>query len=256
MSSFREFWYDNQFKRYLIQFMSIFADMNVQVGWNEDKEPRLITVPVYAASKDRIVAAIKANNTQNQPIRLPAISASISNYALAPERRKGVPNHRRQTHMPTGGLFPDDIKVVEQRMPVPYVLTMELHIWASNQDQHYQILEQILMIFNPILQIQTSDDAMDWTQITTVELTGIRPEENLPTGADRRVIQTTLEFQVPVYITVPANVHNKYIKDIYIRVGAVSQSAGTSYDMVGELDTQGLPYELTFSLDDIDIDDS
>jgi len=254
MSALREYWYDKQFKRYLIQFMAIFADMNVQVGWTDDKEPRLVKVPVFAGSKDRVVAAIKSENTQNKPIRLPAMSAVITNFDLAPDRRKGVPNHRRHTMMPTGGLFPDDIKVVEQRMPVPYLLNMELSIWASNQDQHYQILEQILMIFNPLLQIQTSDDALDWTQITTVELTGIRPEENYPAGTDRRIIQTSLEFQVPVHITVPANVHDKYVKDILIRVGAVSQSAKTSYDMVAELDAQGIPYELNFSLDDIDIE--
>lgn len=254
MSALREFWYDNQFKRYLVQFMAIFADMNVQVGWNDDKEPRLVKVPVYAGSKDRVVAAIKADNTQNKPLRIPAMSAAITNFALAPERRKGVPNHRRHTTMPTGGLFPDDIQVVEQRMPVPYMLTMELSVFASNQDQHYQILEQIMMIFNPILQIQTSDDALDWTQITTVELSGIRPEENFPAGTDRRIIQTTLEFQVPVYISVPANVHDKYVKDIFIRIGAVSQAAKTNYDIVAELDAQGIPYELNFSLDDIDID--
>lgn len=254
MSALREFWYDHQLKRYLVQFMAIFADMNVQVGWNEDKEPRLAKVPVYAASKDRVVAAIMAENTQNKPIRIPAMSAAIVTPNLAPERRKGVPAQRRHTMMPTGGLFPDDIKVVEQRMPVPYTLDMELTIWASNQDQHYQILEQIMMIFNPILQIQTSDDAFDWTQLTTVELTGIRPEENLPAGADRRLIQTTLTFQVPAYISAPANVHDKYVKDILIRVGAVSQSAETSYDMVAELDAQGIPYELVFSLDDIDLE--
>jgi hypothetical protein len=254
MSTFREFWYDNQLKRYLIQFCAIFADMNVQVGWNEDKEPRLAKVPIYAASKDRVVAAIKSENTQNKPIRIPALSAAITSIELAPERRKGIPNHRRHTVMPTGGLFPDDIKVVEQRMPVPYNLTMELGVWASNQDQHYQILEQIMMIFNPMLQIQTSDEALDWTQITTVELTGIRPEENLPAGAERRLIQTMMEFSIPVYISVPANVHDKYIRDIYIRVGAVSQSAQTSEDIIAELDLQGIPYELNFSLDDVEID--
>lgn len=254
MSTFREFWYDNQLKRYLIQFCAIFADMNVQVGWNEEKTPRLAKVPIYAASKDRVVAAIKSENTQNKPIRIPALSAAITSIELAPERRKGVPNNRRHTVMPTGGLFPDDIRVVEQRMPVPYTLTMELGVWASNQDQHYQILEQIMMIFNPILQIQTSDEALDWTQITTVELTGIRPEENLPAGADRRLIQTMLEFSIPVYISVPANVHDKYIRDIYIRVGAVSQSAQTSEDIIAELDLQGIPYELNFSLDDVELE--
>ena len=254
MSALREFWYDEQLKKYLIQFMAIFADMTVQVGRNEDKAPRLAKVPMYSASKDRVVAAIKAENTQNKLIRFPAFTASITAFDQMPERRKGIPNERRNTIMPTGGLFPDDIKVVQQRMPVPYKLTLELNVYASNKDQQFQIMEQIMMLFNPLLQIQRSDEVTDWTMITTVELMGIRPEENLPAGADRRLLLTTLEFEMPVHISAPADVHDRYVKDIYVRVGAVSQSAVTSFDMVGELDQQGIPYELNFSLDDIDLD--
>ena len=245
------FWYDHQIKRYFIQFCAIFGAIQVQVGWNEDKEPRLIKVPIFAGSKDRVVAAIKSENTQNKPFRVPAMSAVVTGYNLAPERRKGVTTERRHVFMPTGGLFPDDARVIEQRMPVPYNVDMELSIWASNQDQHYQILEQILMLFNPILQIQTSDDAFDWNQITTVELMGITPEENVPAGADHRLITTTLQFQIPVHITVPANIHDKYVRDIYIRIGMVSNAA-TSYDILEELDAQGLPYELNFSVNDIE----
>lgn len=255
MSALKAFYYNHQLKNYLIQFMAIFADMNVKVGWLNETEPRLITVPVYSGSKDRVVAAIKSDNTQNKPIRLPTMSAHLIGLELAPDRKKGTPNHRRNTTMPSGGLFPDDITVVEQRMPVPYNATYELSVWASNQDQHYQIIEQILMLFNPHLQIQTSDEPFDWTKITQVELQGIGLEENYPAAGDRRLIQTTLTFQVPIWLSVPADVHQQYVKDIYVRVGAVSQVAETSEDIIAELDSQGIPYELNFSLDDIDIGD-
>ena len=254
MSALREYWYDKQLKRYLVQFMAIFADMQVQVGWNEDKAPRLINVPIYAASKDRVVASIKAENTQNKPIRLPLFHATISGYDLAPDRRKGVPLERRTAYMPTGGVFPDDINVVNQRMPVPYKLNLELGIIASNKDQEYQIMEQIMMLFNPILQIQRSDDALDWTMITTVELLSIRSDENLPAGTDRRLLSTVMEFEMPVHISAPAEVHQRYIQDIFIRVGAVSQAADTNYEIVAELDAQGIPYELDFSLSDVDLE--
>lgn len=253
MSALKDFYYNHQLKNYLIQFMTIFADMRVELGRRNEADRRQAIVPVYSASKDRVVAAIKSENTQNKPIRLPTMSAHLVNLDLAPERRKGIPNNRRNTFMPAGGLFPDDIGVAEQRMPVPYNATYELSVWASNQDQHYQILEQILMLFNPILQIQTSDEPFDWTKITTVELQGIGLEENFPAGGDRRIIRTTLSFLVPIYLSVPANVHNRYVKDIFVRIGAISQIAETNFDIIAELDAQGIPYELNFSLDDIDI---
>lgn len=254
MSALKAYYYNHQLKNYLIQFMAIFADMQVKVGYTGDVEPRLISVPVYSGSKDRVVAAIKSENTQNKPIRLPTISAHLTGLDLAPDRRKGLPVQRRTTVMPSGALFPDGIEVVEQRMPVPYNATYELSIWSSNQDQHYQIVEQILMLFNPQLQIQTSDEPFDWTKITQVELQGIGLEENFPAGGDRRIIRTTLTFQIPIWLSVPADVHARYVADIYIRIGAVSQVANSSQDIVAELDDQGIPYELNFSLDDIDID--
>lgn len=254
MGALNEFWYDEQLKRYLVQFMAIFTNWNVRVGWTGDKEPRLAKIPVFSASKDRVVAAIKAENTQNKLIRFPAFTVNIADFDLMPERRKSPGLERRTTIMPTGGLFPEDLKVVQQRMPVPYRLRMELGIYASNKDQQFQIMEQIMFLFNPTLQIQRSDEITDWTMITSVELSGIRSEENLPAGADRRLLLTTLDFDMPIYISAPAEVHQRYVKDIYARVGMVSQAASSNYEMVGELDSQGIPYELVLSLDDIDVD--
>ena len=251
MSVFREYYYNKQIRNYVKQFMAVFAGMRVQVGWNEDKEPRLISIPIAFASRDRVVAHLLTDNTPTKPLRLPMFSASLSGVEMAPELRKGITTERRKTFMPTGGLFPDDFKVVQQRMPVPYRATMDLHMFASNQDQHMQILEQILMLFDPILQIQTSDDMFDWTQITTIELTGVNLEEVVPIAADRRIIQTTLNFNFPIYISAPVDVHDKYVRDIYVRVGAVSQAADTSEEIIAELDAQGIPYDLYFTLDDI-----
>lgn len=249
----RTFYYNWQIKRYIIQFMAIFSDMKVMVGYNEDKEPRLISIPIMYSSKDRVVAHIKNENTQNKPIRLPSLSVHLTDISLAPEMRKGVANTRRNTFMRTGGVFPDDIRVAEQRMPVPYKTTFDLTIWASNQEQLMQILEQIYILFDPILQIQTSDEVFDWTRITTVELTNSRMDENVPAGLDRRIIQSTLTFEVPIYLSVPAKVHDKIIKQIYMRVAAVTSLDQSNYDIIGEIDSQNIPYELKFDLDDVKI---
>jgi len=254
MSKLQAFYYDEQIRRYIVQFMSIFAGMKVSVGKNDTKDERLINVPIAYGHKDRVVAHIKGKNTQNSPLRLPTFGTFISNIELAPQLRKGVNQARRNTFLKTGGLFPDDINVVHQIMPVPYVATMELAIFTSNMDQMHQIMEQIMMLFDPILQIQTSDDVFDWTRITTVELVGIRPDNNYPSGADRRINQTTMDFQFPIYISVPAEKKNEFVKDIYLRIAAVSQSAKSNADIISEIDSQGIEYNLILSLDDIKID--
>ncbi len=245
--------YSAQLRSYIVQFAAVFAGIQVEVGKRDNTEPHLIHVPIKNASMDRVVGHIKGENTQNKPIRLPIMSFQLVNIDQAPSARKGVGVSRRSTYMPTGGLFPDDYKVVEQRQPVPYNAIFELAVWASNQDQHYQIMEQIFTLFDPLLQIQISDDIFDWTKLTSIELTDIRFDENVPQGTDRRLIQTKLAFLVPIYLSVPTNVHNNYIKDIYIRIGVTNTDVQTSFDVISDLDSQGIEYERVFALEDVDI---
>lgn len=247
------YYYNDQIRDYILQFMAIFAGLKVQIGKFEDREPTLIPIHLTYGPKDRVVAAIFADNTQNKPIRLPAMSAYMNAIDLSPDRRKGVGSIRRETFMPTGGQFPDDIKTIEQLMPVPYNSTMELSIYTSNRDEHLQIMEQIFMFFDPVLQVQKNDDTFDWTKITTVELVGINFEENYPSGIDRRIIQTTLQFLMPIYIAVPAKIKNNFIADINLRVGLVSAATSGSHNIIAELDDLEFDYESLFSLDDLDL---
>jgi hypothetical protein len=253
MSDNRTYYYDEQFKKYLTQFLAVFGGMQVMVGKNKTNKERLIEVPIFSASKDRVVAAIKAENTQNKALRLPAMSGWISNIELAPEARKGVGGVRRNTVASSSRPFPEGVHVVEQRMPVPYKINFELNIWSSNQDQNFQILEQILMIFDPILQIQTSDDPMDWKQISTLELIGIRVEENIAPGTDRRMIKTVLDFGSIVHISVSDKVHRRFIEKIRMRIGMVNSATKTE-DVVAELDALGEKYFTVADANNIDLD--
>jgi len=249
------FYYDNQIRQYILQFMAIFAGLKVQIGKQDNRDTSLIPVHITYGAKDRVVAHIMGENTQNKPLRLPAMSAYMSNIELAPDRRKGVGVHRRETYMPSGGEFPTDIKTIEQLMPVPYATTMDLSIYTSNRDEHLQLLEQIFMFFDPILQIQKSDDTFDWTKITTVEMVGINFEENYPAGTDRRIIQTTLNFVVPIFIAVPPKIKKNFIAEIRLRVGQISQATLLSGDITAELDDLGFTHDTIFDLDDFDLPD-
>jgi len=248
-----DYHYSAQLRAYIVQFAAVFAGIKVMIPERKGIPEHLIHVPIKNASMDRVVGAIKSENTQNKPIRLPIMSFQFVNADIADDLRKGIGVVRRNTYMPTGGKFPDDIKVVEQRQPIPYRALFELSVWASNQDQHYQIMEQILTLFDPLLQIQTTDDIFDWTKITTMHLTDVRFEESLPSGSDRRMIQSRLAFSMPIYLSVPAVVHNNYIKEIYIRLGAVDTASQTSYEIISDLDSQGIEYEKVFDLKDIDL---
>ncbi len=245
------YYYDNQVKRYLTQFMSIFSGMQAEVGKRNGEDNKLISVPVHYGNKDRVVAHIIADNTQNKPLRLPVMSVNLTSINMAPEMRKAIGGTRRQSYLPRGEVFPDGIKTVHQLMPVPYRAITELAIYTSNSEQRFQILEQILMLFDPSITIQTSDGVFDWTKLTTVTLGSITFNDNYPIGTDRRMLVTTLSFDFPIWIAAPANIKDDYIRDIYVRIGAVSEVGQTSDDIIAQLDEQGINYELWNSADDI-----
>ncbi len=247
------YYYNNQIKTYLIQFMALFSGMSTMIGKRDDVEPELLSVPIQYGFVDRVVAHIISENTQNSPLRLPTMSAYLTGVAMAPELRKGIGMIRRQTFLPAGALFPEGIKTIHQLMPIPYRATMELSIYTSNTEQRFQILEQILMLFDPTVQIQSTDAVFDWTKLTTVELENISFDDNYPSGVDDRIMITTLNFNMPIYISAPANLRDDYIKDVFVRIGMVSGAANGNAEMIADLDSQGLDYENWFSLDDVDI---
>jgi hypothetical protein len=237
--------YDGQLRDYIIQFMAVFAGLQVSIGQQQDN--RLIQVPIRYGSSDRVVASIKADNTTNKPIRLPTLAAYLRGITMAPESRKGVNVVERRTFLSRGGAFPTDLAVIEREQPIPYTANFDLSIMTSNASHHYQILEQILTLFNPNIQIQTSDDAFDWKRITMVELRAIGLEENFPMGTDTRLIQTELQFTVPIYLSPPTVINKNYIADIKLRLDAVSADSSV-LDIVFDVGREFPVYETLTSL--------
>jgi hypothetical protein len=92
-------------------------------------------------------------------------------------------------------------------MPSPYKLTVNVDIWSSNTDQKLQIMEQILMLFNPSLEIQTTDNYIDWTSLSVVYLNDITfSNRSIPIGVDSEIDIATLTFETPIYISPPVKV--------------------------------------------------
>lgn len=227
--------YESQLRSYLLQFCAIFYGLRVRTGKGECEEQQFITVPIVIGHKDRVVAAVMSGNTQNRVFSLPTMAAHLQNIALAPERRRTPGIVDQRVTMPVGGIFPNDLTVIKRAAPVPYNITVDLTIYASNTDQLHQILEQILVLFNPDVQIQKSDGPFDWTKLTKVELTDIANEENYPSGTERRVIQWTLTFEIPIYLSIPMGVKDDLVRKIIIQIGDMGRMQINEVDAAGNI---------------------
>lgn len=248
------YFYDAQIRKYIIQFMAIFSGLKVKSGKNSNHPSNTDTiyVPVRYGNSSRIVDAILMENTQNKPLRLPIMSVDFSGIEQTPERRKGIGTTDRGSVLPVGNSFPDGVRVIERYQPVPYDGLFELSIYASSEDEHLQILEQILLIFDPTLQIQKSTDPYDFSKLTSVELVDIDFDRNYPKNDDKRIITTNLRFRVAFYLTPPANIKQNFIKSIKLRLEAIKNEEDI-WEKVTDITRAEPEYKTLFDIDLMDI---
>lgn len=202
--------YDGQIRRYLTQIMRILSNFPVKDGKGNLKE-----VPVLYGDLSRQVANIIRENSENKLPSAPRISVYITGLELDRDRLSDASfvqktNVRERAYdNVTGEYLNSQGKnyTVEKLMPVPYTLRVNADIWASNTDQKLQILEQLLVFFNPNLEIQTTDNFIDWTSVTVVNLDSVAwSNRSIPVGVDSEIDIASLTFNVPIFISPPAKV--------------------------------------------------
>jgi hypothetical protein len=218
------YYYNTQLKKALIVFASIFSGMQVRTGKNACGDEEMLDVPIHYGSGDRVAQAIASGNTQNRLPTLPTMTCYMTGIEPAPDRKHGSHTMGRKTFLEQGGVYPNDVKGLTWAMPTPYNLGFELSIFTSNTDQAWQILEQIMLIFDDYdLQVQFNDTPFDYAKITKVTLDSIGNEENFPVGTDRRLISWTLNFTFYTWISPPAEIRENLINNINIKLGSLDE---------------------------------
>ena len=85
-----QFWYDQQIRRYLLQFVRIFNGFQVQSGQKNaggTSSQVYRTVPMRYADMSRLVAHVLRGNTENAINSTPFMTCHIANLNVARERR-------------------------------------------------------------------------------------------------------------------------------------------------------------------------
>jgi len=210
-----QFFYDEQIRRFLLQFTRIFSGFQVEYGRDDSGNVTYQTVPVRYGDASRQAQAILQNNSANSMPSAPMMSFYISSMKYARDRvqepyhvdnrsfRQRTWDEDTQTYETTQG----NAFTVKRHMPVPYDLTIKLDIWTTNTNQKWQLLEQITPLFNPSVEIQSTDNYIDWTSLTVVELNDINyTSRTVPVGTEEPIDIVTLTFTVPIWISMPAKV--------------------------------------------------
>lgn len=236
--SLQSFFYDQQIRRYIIQFMRMVSNFQVEFGKDRNGVTALQRVPVIYGDSSRQASSIIKQNSENIMNSVPAMAVYISGLTYDRERVQnptyvGKMSLRERYFNPSTGQYSTtqgDTLSVERLMPVPYRLTLNLDIWTSSTEQKLQLLEQICILFNPALEIQSTDNYIDWTSITYVLLTNVTwSSRTVPVGTESPIDVATLTFEIPIFISAPVLVRKlgviqKIIASIYGSNGDLNDS--------------------------------
>ena len=176
--------YEGQVRKFLTQFIRILSNFSVETGKAKNDTVTLRAVPVVYGDPTRQVANIIRNNSENALNYAPKIACYVRELNYDRERMQNPyhieKQHLRERDVDSDGNYTNQLGAgytVEKVMPSPFRLEVTADIFSSNTDQKLQILEQILYLFNPDFEIQKSDNYIDWTSLSYVELTGITHQQ-------------------------------------------------------------------------------
>ena len=229
------FFYDEQIRRFLLQFARIFSNFDVEYGRDEEgTNHTLIRVPVKYGDWSRQAQTVLANNSASTMPSTPMMTFYITaldydrpriqepNFVSTIAVRQRTYDSNTDTYETTQG----NAFTIDRLMPVPYKMTMNLDIWTSNTNQKMQLLEQILVLFNPALEIQATDNYIDWTSLTTCDLESVKWSSRIvPIGTDNPIDIATLTFTLPIWISSPAKVK---------KLGVIERIVARVFDAQGD----------------------
>ena len=233
-----DYWYDEQIKRYLIQIIRVFS--NFQVKENTKSGANYNRVPARYGDSSRLVAHLLRNNSENILNNAPQIAVSIQSIQPARDRTaepflvdtQQVAERDFDTTNNTYTSEQGNLYTTQRYMPVPYNMTVQVDIWTTNTDTKLQLLEQIFVLFNPSIQLQSNSNPLDWTSVFEIELTDIAwSSRGIPAGVDETLDIATLTFSVPIWISPPAKVKRQtIIQQIVADIHKINNIAGLGYD--------------------------
>ncbi len=229
----QQFFYDEQIRRFLLQFTRIFSNFQVEYGRNDQGVKGLLRVPIRYGDASRQAQTVLQNNSANTLPSTPLMTFYITELQYARDRvqepyfvdKTNVRQRYWDTDTQTYETTQGNAFTIERLMPVPFNLGIKLDIWTSNTNQKFQILEQILTLFNPALEIQSTDNYIDWTSLSYVQLTNVNWSSRVvPAGTEEPIDVATLTFNMPIWISAPAKVK---------RLGVIQKFIGSVYDENG-----------------------
>lgn len=215
-------------------FGRLFNDVYVVRKDSNDNVVSQVKVPLSYAPKQKFLERIKENpdltTDEKIAVKLPRMSFEIVSIAYDPTRQLQKTNSFTKAG--------SNINQRNKFYPsVPYNITFQLSIYAKNQDDALQVVEQIIPYFTPqyTLTIKPLADFPDIKEDVPITLNSIIFQDDYEGAQEqRRTIIYSLDFDMKVNFYGPIN-ESKIIRtamaDVY-QIGLGSQDSDIALERI------------------------
>lgn len=209
---FGQYFYHSHIRKTVSVFGTLFNNITVQRKDANGNAIQNMKVPLSYGPKQKFLVRLFEEPDLNAPevaIRLPRMSFELTgmNYDTTVKLNKmntlAKPNPFGQNTV---------------RNPVPYVMNFQLNVYAKNQDDALQIVEQIIPYFNPEYVVTIKEiPSLNISRDIPIVLQSVNYTDDYEGDfTSRRVLIYTLDFSMKTFFYGPITQNQGVIKDAIV----------------------------------------
>lgn len=243
-----DYWYSGRMVNLIRQTLRVFSGYQISLGKDEDGNHILKRVPVTFMSTDKSALALLNKNSDATLQSFPKMILAITAVGMGKEVSSGAAFEGEEESV-TEKYFNEETGEYEYKRgnsynvtrlnPVPMTIDFTLYVVTTMQSQKFQLFEQLRAVFNQPLDVQTSENALDLSRLSSLALTDISWSSRGTSGLDSSQIDTMeMRFRMNTTLDLPALVQRQTL----VNSIGVSLKDGFDEDLFGLGELESMVY--------------
>jgi len=247
---FGTYFYNSHIRKTVAVFGTLFNNISVKRKDKDGNTVNSVKVPLSYGPKQKFLTRLIEEPDLNAPevaLRLPRMSFEITGFNYDTSVKLNKMNTLSTPSMGGG------IDTVLN--PVPYILNFQLIVYAKNQDDALQVVEQIIPFFNPEYVVTLKEiPELNINRDIPIVLQNITYTDDYEGDfASRRVLQYVLDFTMKTYFYGPISKNVGVIKDSTVNIHPTMDGRAThAYN--AQVNPLSEPKDGTYTIDELLID--
>lgn len=248
------YFYHEHVRKAIVSFGTLFNNIRIRRTNSTDEVTQSVVVPLSYAPKQKFIDRIREvpdleTGRATFAITLPRIGFEITNFSYDASRKLAITQNVRAVD--TSGTSNTNVRY--SFISTPYNMGIGLSVFAKNQDDGLQIIEQILPYFNPDFNVTINEiPALGVKRDLQIILDGIEYQDEWEGSFEKRLsVMWNLNFTIKMnffgYVQ-DANLIKQTIQNIYTDYGLFEGGAPTN-NQVGKRITTSITPENATPLD-------